>query len=136
MAGDFHEKRKEARVYFSPEENIYGVFVFPDFGQFSFSALVMDLSMGGVHFTLKKEDWNSLELGRQLILVRLSKGGDVLCDKTLSVTVRWVLDLPMVNNISVGCEFDGLEEDGRKLLQAFLAEKRAACQDSRCGNAG
>lgn len=135
MAGDFHEKRKEARVYFSPEENIYGVFVFPDFGQFSFSALVLDLSLGGVHFTLKREDWNSLELGRQLILVRISKGGDVLCDKTLSVTVRWVLDLPMVNSISVGCEFDGLEEDGRKLLHSFLAEKRAVCQGGQSESA-
>ncbi len=45
MTGGFHAQRKEARVYFSPEENIRGVFVFPDFERFSFSALVLDLGL-------------------------------------------------------------------------------------------
>ena len=128
----FHEKRKEVRVYFSPEENICGVFVFPDFGRFSFSALILDLSLGGMHFTVKREKWNSLELGCQLVLARLSKGEDVLCDRAMPLTVRWVLDHPMVSSVSVGCEFDGLAEDGRKLLHSFLAEKLAACQGNDC----
>lgn len=133
MAGDFHEKRKEARVYFSPEENICGVFVFPDFGRFSFSALVLDLSPGGMHFTVKREDWDSLEIGRQLVLARLSKGEKVLCDKALPLTVRWVLDHPVMSNVSVGCEFDELPEDGRRMLQSFLARKLSACQgDGSC----
>ena len=130
MSG-FREKRKEARVYFSPEENIYGVFVFPDFGHFSFSALVLDLSLGGMHFTVKREEWNSLELGRQLVLARINRGEDVVCDRTISLTVRWVLDHPTVSNVSVGCEFDDVPEDGRKMLQSFLAQKLAACQDSK-----
>jgi c-di-GMP-binding flagellar brake protein YcgR len=132
MAGDFHEKRKEARVYFSPGENICGVFVFPDFGHFSFSALVLDLSLGGMHFTVKREEWNSLELGHQLVLARLSKGEEVLCDKAMPLTVRWVLDHPMVSNVSVGCEFDELPADDRKALQSFLARKQAACQGGGC----
>jgi c-di-GMP-binding flagellar brake protein YcgR len=133
MAGGFHEKRKETRVYFSPGENICGVFVFPDFGQFSFSALILDLSLGGIHFILKREEWNSLEPGRQLVLARLSQGDDFLCDRAMPLTVRWVLDHPMVSNVSVGCEFDGLEEDGRKILQSFLARKLAACQGTGSG---
>ena len=127
MIGDFHEQRKEARVYFSPGENICGVFVFPDFGHFSFCAQLLDLSLGGVQFSLKREEWNSLKLGSQLVLARLSEGEEVLCDKAMPLTVRWVLDHPMVSNVSVGCEFDGLAEDERKMLHSFLAEKRAAC---------
>lgn len=135
MAGGFHEKRKEARVYFSPGENICGVFVFPDFGRFSFSALVLDLSLGGVHFTVRREEWDSLSIGCQLVLARLSKGEEILCDSAMPLTVRWVLDHPMVNNVSVGCEFDELPEDGRKALQSFLAGKQAACQSDDCGSA-
>jgi c-di-GMP-binding flagellar brake protein YcgR len=134
MAGGFHEKRKEARVYFSPEESICGVFVFPDFERFSFSALVLDLSLGGMHFSVKREGWNSLEPGRQLVLARLSVGDEVFCDRAMPLTVRWVLDHPMVSNVSVGCEFDELPEDGRKVLQAFLDRKLAACQGSESGN--
>ncbi|HIJ90380.1 MAG: PilZ domain-containing protein [Desulfobulbaceae bacterium] len=134
MAGGFHEQRKEARVYFSPGENICGVFVFPDFGRFSFSAPVLDLSLGGLQFTLKREEWNSLEIGRQLVLARLSKGDEVVCNKAIPLTVRWVLDHPMVSNISVGCEFDGLSEDGRKMLRSFLASKLAISGQSGKGD--
>jgi c-di-GMP-binding flagellar brake protein YcgR len=115
-------------VYFSPEEDIRGVFVFPDFERFSFSALVLDLSLGGIHFTVKREGWNSLEPGRQFVLARLSMGEEVFCDSLMPLTVRWVLDHPVVSNVSVGCEFDDLPEDGRKVLQVFLARKLAACQ--------
>ncbi len=135
MTGGFHEQRKEVRVYFSPGENIGGVFVFPDFEQFSFPAQLLDLSLGGVQFTLKREKWNSLELGHQLVLARLSEGEAVLCDLAMPLTVRWVLDHPMVSNVSVGCEFDGLSEDGRKLLHSFLARKLAAFQGSECDSA-
>ena len=128
MAGGFHEKRKEERVYFAPQENICGVFVFPDFEQFSFSAQLLDLSLGGIHFTLKREEWNSLEIGHQLVLARLSEGENLVCDRAMPLTVRWVLDHPMVNNVSVGCEFDGVPEDGRKMLQSLLVRKLAACQ--------
>lgn len=130
MTGGIHEKRREARVYFSPGENICGVFVFPDFGQFSFSALVLDLSLGGVHFTVKREEWNFLELGRQLVLARLSNGEEVFCDRAMPLTVRWVLDHPLVSNVSVGCEFDGLAEEDRIMLQSFLAGKRVVGQGS------
>jgi c-di-GMP-binding flagellar brake protein YcgR len=133
MTGGFHEKRSEVRVYFSPGENICGVFVFPDFGQFSFSALILDLSLGGIHFTVKREAWNSLEPGRQLVLARLSEGEDSLCDRAMPLTVRWVLDHPMVSNVSVGCEFDGLPEDVQKMLQSFLTRKLAACQGTESG---
>ena len=135
MTGGFHEKRKEVRVYFAPGENICGVFVFPDFGRFSFSALVLDLSLGGVHFTVKREEWNSLELGSQLVLARLNNGDEVVCDRAMPLTVRWVLDHPMVSNVSVGCEFDGLEEDDRMMLQSFLAPKLAASQGGQCRSA-
>ena len=136
MTGGFHEQRKETRVYFPPEENICAVFVFPDFGHFSFSAAVLDMSMGGVQFSLKREEWSSLELGSQLVLARLSEGKDVLCDKAMPLTVRWVMDHPLVSHVSVGCEFDGLPEDGRKVLQSFLTRKLAACcQGGKSGNA-
>ncbi|MFA6498360.1 MAG: PilZ domain-containing protein [Desulfurivibrionaceae bacterium] len=133
MTGGIQEQRKEARVYFSPGENICGVFVFPDFEHFSFSALLLDLSLGGVQFSLKREEWNAIKLGSQLVLARFSEGEKVLCDRAIPLTVRWVLDHPMVSNVSVGCEFDGLPEDDRKMLQSFLAGKLAACQGRDCG---
>lgn len=132
MTGGFHEKRREVRVYFCPEENISGVFVFPDFGRFSFSAPILDLSLGGMHFTVKREEWNSLEPGCQLVLARLGRGQDVLCDRAIPLTVRWVLDHPMMGHVSVGCEFDGLLEDDRKVLQSFLTKQLAACQRGGC----
>ena len=123
---------RQSRVYFAPGENICGVFVFPDFGQFSFAALVLDLSLGGVHFTVKREEWNSLGLGRRLVLARISRGDEGFRDRALPLTVRWVLDHPMMSNVSVGCEFDGLAEDDRMMLHSFLAWKFAASQGSQC----
>jgi len=90
--------------------------------------MVLDLSMGGVQFSLKREEWKAMELGSQLVLARLSEGEKVLCDGALPLTVRWVLDHPMVSNVSVGCEFDELPEDGRRLLQSFLARRLPACK--------
>ena len=83
---------------------------------------------------MKREEWHSLEIGSQLVLAWLSKGDEIVCDRTMPRTVRRVPDHPMVSNVSVGCEFDGLPEEGRKVLQSFLARKMMACRGNDCGS--
>ncbi len=83
---------------------------------------------------MKPEGWNSLEPGRQFVLARLSMGDEVFCDSVMPLTVRWVPDHPVVSNVSIGCEFDELPEDDRKVLQFFLARKLAPSRGSACGS--
>ncbi|MGV1097931.1 PilZ domain-containing protein [Thiovibrio sp. JS02] len=126
MAEDFREKRKHARVYFSPREEVQGVFVFPDLGQISFSAQLLDLSLGGLNFSLDREGASALEVGSVLILTELRQGEDVLADKAVSLVVRWVLDHPVLRNVSFGCEFQELAGDGRRMLEDFVAIRLGA----------
>ena len=124
MKTDFHEKRKHARVYFSPEDRVRGIFVFPDFEQVSFAAPVLDLSLGGLHFVVKREELNALEEGSRLMLVELSFAGDLVCEEAVELTVRRVFDHPMVSNVSLGCEFAaGFPADGGQTLQELVASR-------------
>ncbi|MFZ5774140.1 MAG: PilZ domain-containing protein [Thermodesulfobacteriota bacterium] len=120
----FEEKRKHVRVYFSPDDGVQGVFVFPDFEQVSFAATVLDLSLGGLHFVVKREELNALEVGSRLVLVELDLAGQPIHQAAVPLVVRRIFDHPMVSNVSLGCEFAGsFSPEGRQALQELVASR-------------
>jgi len=128
MAQGEREKRKYERIYFSPEEKINGLFVFPDFGQLSFAAPVLDLSLGGLHFSLKREELHAIEMGCSLILSELRMDSTILSDKPISLVVRWMLNHPAVSNVSLGCEFQSFPDESRQAVEEFIVKKLALCR--------
>lgn len=123
MAAEFHEQREFARVYFSQEEGVKGVFVFPDFEQVSFSAAVLNLSLGGLQFSIKREGMNPIETGKKLILTHLQGDKGLLCDGAIPLEIRWIHDYPVVSNVSFGCEFGPMPERSRKMIAEFVERK-------------
>ena len=129
MALDVTNKRKYDRVYFSLAEEVTGVFVLSDISQGSFSASILNLSLGGVQFSLKREELNSLTEGSCLTLTQLKGVNGMLCDGAIPIKIRWVLDHPEVSNISLGCQFEDMSEDCFNKISLLIDNKYLAEED-------
>ncbi len=123
MTGRYDEKRKHARIFFSQAEGVSGVFVFPDFQQVSFTAPVLNISEGGLHFSIKREEVNAIENGSELILTELKNENGLLLDEAIKLEIRWLLDYPTVNSVGFGGEFRELSENGRLLIKGMVIER-------------
>ncbi len=130
MAEAYREKRKHVRVYFSPNEEVQGGFAIPGQGQAHFFAPLLDLSLGGLNFSLTREEGAAaLQVGSSLVLSELRQGGRLLSDQEVPVRVRWVVTHPFLDHVSFGCEFQELGGPGRQLLEGFVAERLRAGRD-------
>jgi hypothetical protein len=126
MAPDLNNKRKYERIYFSLVEDVTGIFVFPDLSQGSFSASILNLSLGGLQFSLKRDELNGLTEGSSLTLTQLKGVDGLLCDGAIPITIRWVLDHPEVSNISLGCQFEEMSEGSLEKLGLLIDKKQLA----------
>ncbi|HIJ79166.1 MAG: PilZ domain-containing protein [Desulfobulbaceae bacterium] len=125
MVADGSDKRKYDRIYFSLADGVNGVFVFPDLGQGSFCAAILNLSLGGIQFSIKRDQLpSSLAEGSCLILTRLTGVDGLLCDAAIPLKIRWMLDHPELSNISFGCMFEEMSADSYQQLSSLMDKKQ------------
>ncbi len=126
MGGSGIEKRRDPRVFFA-NENVLSAGVQLNHGNLSLAGDVLNLSVGGVQFSFKRQDSLHVIAGDKLTLQTLV-GRDELAGLVGSaMEVRWVLDHEFLDHIAVGCEFVGLAEEQQGSLQlvvdSFLAQQ-------------
>ena len=70
MKNSVEEKRKFNRIPFSYQDNIVGVFTHPG-RQDKINAHVLNFSMQGLYFTMRKEEWKKLSENDKLVLLEI-----------------------------------------------------------------
>ena len=121
MEDDFAERRRHIRVYFdslaetscrfSPDEQAITLW----------SASVLDLSLGGLHLSVK--GCAGLAVGDPLILASLSHRTGPVCDEPIPMEVRWVFAQPEFSHLYVGCRFLYLPEKSRCHIANLISVK-------------
>jgi c-di-GMP-binding flagellar brake protein YcgR len=99
------ERRRFRRVFFEKNNSIEAVFIRPGIHESVFSAMIMNMSAGGLHFTLSKSQDIGIRKGDQLILTEIR--GTEFFNFFLNIDTRivWVLDKDDMEYIGYGCEF-------------------------------
>lgn len=135
MEEDFAERRRHIRVYFESMEETSCRFSPVERAINLWSGSVLDLSLGGLHLSVKESA--GLAIGDPLILSSLSHRTGPVCDEPIPMEVRWVFAQPEFSRLYVGCRFLFLPEKSRchianlisvKLLETSTAR---ACMISR-----
>jgi c-di-GMP-binding flagellar brake protein YcgR len=99
------ERRQFRRVFFEKNNCIEAVFILHGIHESAFSAKVMNMSAGGLHFTLSKSQDIRIRAGDQLILTEIRGTEFFKFFLNIKTRIVWVLDKDDMEYIGYGCEF-------------------------------
>jgi hypothetical protein len=117
---DGKERRRCDRLFFSAEDKMNGFFIFPGNNQEILDAHVMNISISGLHFTIKRNKMISFRVGDRLILTKLMGKSPLQIVSNIEVEIKWVLDNKSMKNIGCGCEFHNLPDVICSQLSNFI----------------
>lgn len=115
-------RRRYQRVIFSLDDGIICVFK-PLLNSKKLdvkTASVMNLSAGGIQFTVRKEDANAFRIGDRLIFSGLRGSQNMDFGKAIEMEILWILELKFLENIGIGCEFKNMPESLINRIDQFV----------------
>jgi hypothetical protein len=113
------EKRKFNRVPFSYNDNILGKFTHPVIND-KIIAHILNLSLKGLYFTMKKEDSKSAKEGDTLIFLELKGPRQQDFIVSIDMEIKRVLDYAELEHFGYGCEFQSLPDSSKEQIKRFL----------------
>jgi hypothetical protein len=119
MNKSVEEKRKFNRIPFSYQDNVLGVFTHPG-RQDKINAHILNFSMQGLYFTMRKEEWKKLAESDRLVLIEIKgpKQSNYILD--IEMTVARILDYPDLDYFGYGCKFTSFPDSSVQQIKRFL----------------
>ena len=113
------EKRKFNRVPFSFHDNIIGTFNLHG-GNELINAHLLNFSMQGLYFTLKRDENKNLAEGDKLLLVEIKGPKEKNFILNIELEIRRVLDYPDLDYFGYGCHFSVFPSSSKDQILRFL----------------
>ena len=117
---DFHNKRKHERITYCIDDGIVGSFAIPAVQKEAITAYILNLSKGGLHFTLRKEDIGKLKEGDQLFFMEIKKWASFRYLVNIDAEIKWIDDDHSFPNIGLGCQFLKISQTSKEHISEFL----------------
>ena len=115
------ERRVHKRVYFSIEDGVVGEFAVKSVEDgASFVAPVLNLSVGGIHFTLGKSQGRDIRVGDVLNLIQIKDPRKLVVVFDIALEVKWVLDHENLDYVGYGCEFKNVPQEINMRVSQFV----------------
>ena len=114
------ERRLYKRVFYTAEDRMMGLFVFPGNNQKILEAHIMNVSVGGLHCTIKRNGMISLKMGDRLKLIKLMGNSPLRIASDIEIEIKWVLDYRLMKHVGFGCEFRNLPDMVSSQLSDFI----------------
>lgn len=112
-------KRRYKRVFYSAEDRMIGFFMLPDL-QGQLVAQIMNVSVGGLHFTIKRNEMLTLRIGDRLILTKIIGSSPLRIVSNIEMEIKWILDHQMMKHVGFGCEFHNLPDSIRSHITHYI----------------
>lgn len=120
MSENGAERRKYSRVFFTPEEGIEAVICSHGDTAHKIPVILLSISSGGLSFMANRYQLPGLHKGDRLDLSSLGMPEPVGEIQRLETLVKYVLDFQHNVQISVGCEFIGLNGDFEEKIEKYV----------------
>ncbi len=122
MSQDWERVRAHKRIFFSKRQDVRARFTAgkKDLG---FRAKVLDLSLGGLGCSMRRNQGIHLAKGVRLNLGLLGDGADWIVAADTPVEIRWILDIEGFDHIGFGCRFIDLDPSTEKALRQVINEE-------------
>ncbi len=117
------DRRKHRRAYFAISNNVMGHFILSGKPETEFKASILNISVGGLHFTMDKSHGISPLTGDKLRLVKIKGEAALDFEFNSEIKVEWILGHESVPHISCGCEFIDMPKPGLDQISGFIDSK-------------
>jgi hypothetical protein len=115
--------RKYRRVYFDADNNVKGVIIVPGKDEGRLTVPILNLSAGGIFFTLKREEPFRFNKDDWATLNCLLGIEDLNFLINLQMRIVWVLDHAGLNNIGYGCKFENIPDTVRARIVTYVEDR-------------
>ena len=119
MNKSVEEKRKFNRIPFAYQDNIVGVFTHPG-RQDKVNAHILNFSMQGLYFTIRKEEGDKLAQDDKLVLIEIKGPKRVNFILDIEMIVARTLDYSDLDYFGYGCKFTSFPESSMEQIRRFL----------------
>ncbi len=116
------EKRLYPRLTLKIEDGFFGQFKLPD-GQ-SFSAVIVNLSAGGVNLAVPEKIQHKLKENDVMLLRNIIGATRLAFLEDIKSEVRWIKAMERPDYLSVGCRFLDIQDAVRQQLKKFVDTER------------
>jgi hypothetical protein len=119
MKNSVEEKRKFNRIPFSYQDNIVGNFTHPGRHD-KIVSHILNFSMQGLYFTMRKEEGRNLNEGDKLLLIELKLPKQIRYIVNIEMEVARILDNSELEHFGYGCKFISFPETSMNQIKRFL----------------
>lgn len=122
------EKRRFRRIYFPGDLVVSGVVVRSDARDAEFPVKVLNLSEGGLFFTILKAMAVRFQEEGAIVFKSMRGPAPFSLSQDLTMEIKWVCDSEMLESVGYGCEFIDPPSDCverlRGMVDSFLMDYR------------
>ena len=116
-------KRKHPRVSFSVSDGIVARFLVSEETDDLQTAYILNLSEGGLFFTLRKDQNNLIKKGDHLRFVEIKKWRTSHFLVNIQADVVWRGDIPDYDSIGIGCKFRDVSNKSLQNIKDLVGER-------------
>lgn len=116
-------QRKYPRVSFSVTDGIVARFLLSRDSTDLQTAYILNLSEGGLYFTLRNDQSTLVKTGDDLRFVEIKKWRTSHFLVNIQADVVWKGDIPEQNCVGVGCKFRNISDKNLKNIKELVGER-------------
>jgi c-di-GMP-binding flagellar brake protein YcgR len=120
MRDQMSERRKYQRLLFSDDHNIVISFRISGVKHAPIKALILNISKGGLFFTLSGRDRKLVKKGDQLQFVQIIKAEDISFPVDIEAEIVWIMDNSSLEHIGVGTQFMNVNDDTKLQIKKLI----------------
>ncbi len=114
------DRRRFPRAIFSVEDGITGVLSIPGIHEKALSARILNLSEGGLQFSLDEKDKMKIHKGDRIVLLQIKAPSTLKFLMNIDAEVKWVLSNDVLELAGAGCAFINLSAISREQIAGFV----------------
>jgi len=119
MQKEQSERRHFKRIFFSMKDGPSAVFNFSENYRKAITATVMDLSIGGLGLSIKKDE-GLIKEGEHLRLTEIKGVRYLKSIADIEMEIKWLRNYESFQHILFGCEFVYISDICRQDIQQFI----------------
>jgi len=120
---DFENKREHPRVSFTVSDGIVARFWASEENDELQTAYILNLSEGGLFFTLRKDQSNLIKEGDKLRFVEIKKWRTSHFLVNIQADVVWHGNMPEYEGVGIGCKFNNISDKNLQNIKELVGVK-------------
>jgi len=114
------DRRQFRRAIFTLEDNVIGTFSIAGVQDGSIKTNIVNISEGGLQFTLDAEIKHKVKAGDHLVILQINAPATLKFLVNIDAEIKWVLLPEIFEYAGAGCQFTNISQTSRQQIASFV----------------